>query len=104
MTEAAFWSFVRSALRKQSMRWKPIQAIKKDNRRAYSGENKRQKWEYQCANCLSWFADKEIEVDHIVECGTLNAQSAGVFIERLFCEKEGLQLLCTACHKTKTHG
>jgi hypothetical protein len=104
MTEAAFWSFIRSTLRRKSMYWKPVSACKQAARRKYVGDNKRQKWEYQCAECLGWFSDKLIDVDHINECGTLNKDTAGEFIERLFCEKEGLQVLCKECHKKKTHG
>ena len=104
MTEAAFWSFIRSALRRKSMYWKPVSEAKKQARREYKGENKRMKWEYQCSECKGWFPDKVVEVDHIVECGALNAETAGVFIERLFCEVEGLRVLCKGCHNKKTHG
>ena len=103
MTEAAFWSFIRSTLRRKTMQWKPTQACKKDARRPNQSDNKRMKWEYQCAECRGWFRDDEVDVDHIVECGTLNRETAGDFIERLFCEAKGLQLLCKGCHKQKTH-
>ena len=104
MTEAAFWSFIRSALRRKSMYWKPVSEAKKQARREYKGDNKRMKWEYQCSECKGWFPDKVVEVDHIVECGALNAETAGVFIERLFCEVGGLRVLCKGCHNKKTHG
>jgi hypothetical protein len=62
------------------------------------------KWEYQCAHCKKWFPEKEIEVDHIVEAGSLrNGDDVKTFIERLFCERDGLQVLCkNTCHKEKT--
>lgn len=102
MTESMFWSMIRSSLRQTSRWWKPIAAAKQAAKRPYKGPNKLQKFEYQCAKCQDWFKDKEVAVDHIVECGELrsSADLAG-FVERLFCE-EGFQVLCRACHLSKT--
>ena len=103
MTESAFWSFIRSALRQKSRWWKPITECKQKARRPYKGPNKRQKYEYQCNECKGWYAEKQINVDHIVPAGSLNsAQDLPGFVERLFCEKEGLQVLCEKCHDRKT--
>lgn len=103
MTESAFWSFIRSALRQKSRWWKPILECKNSSRRFYKGINKRQKYEYQCNNCQQWFPDKSINVDHIIPAGTLRmATDLPGFVERLFCEKENLQVLCSKCHDCKT--
>ncbi len=103
MTESAFWSFIRSALRQKSRFWKPILQCKYEARRAYKGPNKRQKFEYLCNSCNKWFPDKKINVDHMVPAGSLNcAQDLPGFVERLFCEKEHLQVLCETCHDEKT--
>ena len=103
MTESAFWSFIRSALRQKSRWWKPIAQAKAKAKRKYKGPNKRQKFEYQCATCLEWFPDKKINVDHIVPAGTLRcANDLPGFVERLFCEVDNLQVLCTTCHDKKT--
>lgn len=103
MTESAFWGMIRSALRKRSMYWKPIQNAKIQARRAYIGENTRRKWEYQCNTCRDWFPDKEIEVDHLIEAGSLkSADDLKGFVERLFVE-DGYQVLCTRCHNEKTN-
>jgi 5-methylcytosine-specific restriction endonuclease McrA len=103
MTESAFWSFIRSALRQKSRWWKPITQCKLLAKRPYKGPNKRQKFEYQCAKCLKWYADKLINVDHICPAGSLNcAQDLPGFVERLFCEIDNLQVLCEACHNVKT--
>jgi 5-methylcytosine-specific restriction endonuclease McrA len=103
MTESAFWSFIRSALRNKSRWWKPITECKQKSRRPYTGPNKRLKFEYQCNECKGWYPEKQINVDHIIPAGTLTCSSdlAG-FIERLFCEQENLQVLCTDCHDKKT--
>jgi len=103
MTESAYWSFLRSALRQKSRWWKPIALCKQKARRTYKGSNKRQKFEYQCALCNGWFPEKLINVDHITPAGSLNcAQDLPGFVERLFCEVDGLQVLCETCHDKKT--
>jgi len=103
MTESAFWSFIRSALRQKSRWWKPITQTKMNARRAYKGPNKRQKFEYQCVHCTKWFPEKKINVDHICPAGSLNcAQDLPGFVERLFCESDNLQVLCESCHDVKT--
>lgn len=110
LTESAFWSMIRSCLRNASRWWKPIKAAKEKVKRNYKGKKPLQKWEYQCAHCKEWFMEKEIAVDHIVECGELkSANDLPGFVERLFCEVEGFQVLCNkrqdgkeSCHKKKT--
>jgi 5-methylcytosine-specific restriction endonuclease McrA len=72
-------------------------------RRKYVGINKRQKYEYQCNQCKNWFPDKSINVDHIVPVGNLNcSDDLSGFVDRLFVEIDGLQVLCSECHNTKT--
>ena len=103
MTESAFWSFIRSALRQKSRWWKPILQCKLAARRAYKGPNKRQKFEYLCNSCSKWFPEKKINVDHREPVGTLScAADLPGFIERLFCEVDNLQCLCSSCHDNKT--
>jgi hypothetical protein len=103
MSEAAFWSFIRSALRQKSRWWKPIAICKLNARRDYKGPLKRQKYEYQCNKCKGWFPDKKINIDHIIPAGSLNcANDLPQFVERLFCEVENLQCLCTPRHHAKT--
>ena len=103
LTESAFWSFIRSALRQKSRFWKPITQCKLKSRRNYKGPLKRQKFEYQCKECFQWFPDKKINVDHIIPAGTLRcAADLPGFVERLFCEVDNLQVLCETCHNKKT--
>lgn len=91
------------------MFWKPVSIVKQESRRAVKGGGK-QKWEYQCNICKGWFKGTEIQVDHIIEAGSLSCkEDVGDFIERLFCEKDGLQVIChkredgvTSCHHIKT--
>lgn len=104
LTESAFWSMIRSTLRRRSMYWKPIHNVKLKARRENQSENKRLKWEYQCLECKQWFPDKEIEVDHYIQPGSLRcSDDLKGFIERLFCEEEGFRILCTGCHRENTN-
>lgn len=105
-TEAAYWSFIRSGLRQMSRRWPPLvrQAINAVRRPNQSG-NKRLKWEFQCAECKGWFPRKHVEVDHVEPCGSLRSlQDIAGFVERLFCEPDGLRVLCENCHGKRTRG
>ena len=73
------------------------------SRRAYKGPLKRQKFEYQCNECKQWYPEKNINVDHIIPAGTLRCSNdLPGFVERLFCESDNLQVLCSACHDKKT--
>ena len=103
MSEAAFWSFIRSALRQKSRWWKPISVCKMNARRDYTGPGKRQKYEYQCKKCKKWWPEKQINVDNIIPAGSLNtAQDLPQFVENLFCDQDNLQVLCVTCHDKKT--
>lgn len=112
-TEAQFWGRIRSALRRVSMYYKPIQEAKNRARKTVTG--KRHKFEYQCASCKKWYVAKEINVDHKIPAGSLrNADDLKGFVERLFCENpDGYQILCKTkktknkithygCHDKKT--
>lgn len=100
---AKFWGFIRSALRSKMSRWPPKIEAKKQARKKYKGESKRQQWEYQCAICENWFADKETEMDHIIEAGSLkDYKDLPGFVERLFVGINGWRCLCKSCHKKIT--
>jgi 5-methylcytosine-specific restriction endonuclease McrA len=104
LTESAFWGMIRSTLRQRSRYWKPVSEAKKRARRPYSGDNKKLKWEYKCAMCKKYFIEQEIQVDHIVPAGALKcANDLPGFVERLFCEVDGLRVLCKPCHLDVTY-
>ena len=89
LTESAFWGFIRSTLRNASRWWKPIQQCKLNSRRAYKGTKKLQKWEYRCNHCKEWFMEKEIQIDHKIEAGSLICgDDLKGFVERLFVEED----------------
>ena len=104
-TESQFKSFIKSTLRKASLRWGPI------------GETLRgarvDRGIYLCNGCkkegplTKKVGDKKIKnavVDHISpiidpKVGFVGWDSV---IERMFCETDNLQVLCYDCHKEKT--
>ena len=99
MTEAQFFGWLRQVLRKASIYWKPIAQVRKEAQIHYKGPNKRRKFSYVCNNCKKEFAGTEVHVHHLIECGNLMSfQDLPGFVERLFCEKQGLILVCKSCH------
>lgn len=103
-TEAAFFSWLRSGLRRMSLYWKPRQQCLNEGKRPYTGPNKKQKIEIHCEGCGGYFPIKQVEADHVGEgAGSLRSfQDAAAFLERLFAEREGWRRLCLTCHKQRT--
>lgn len=95
MTESQYMGMIMSALRKRSMFWKPVQECKKAARVS--------RGKYLCALCGSIVSNKEAKIDHIEPVKPLDGHDSwdGV-TDRLFCEIDGLQLLCSTCHDKKT--
>lgn len=102
-TEATFWSFVRSGLRSKFQRYPPHYAVLKAAERPSQSDNKRLKYEYQCAICKGWFPKKEVSDDHIIPCGSLKSfDDLPGFVERLAVGVKGRQCLCITCHSEKS--
>ena len=103
-TEARYWQQVRSALRRGFRFWKPIQDCLKAARIAKAGPHGA-KWAFKCAQCGGLFLRKNVQVDHVVECGSLKRpEDLAPFLERLTAESpDAFQVLCKQCHKSKTH-
>lgn len=103
-TRSRYFSFIRSCLRrawsKYPVKFQALQAARKP----YEGEDKRTKWTYQCNICKGWFKTTEVSVDHKLPCGSLkDYDDLPVFVQRLFCSAEDLQILCAPCHREKTN-
>ena len=109
-TEAQFQSAIRSALRSKFRYWKPALDCMNRHSRPYTGTHKRRKKEVQCQMCKEWFAPANIQMDHIVPCGSLKdaagkftGNSLMAFIKRLTPEDiDAFQPLCRECHRQKT--
>lgn len=106
-SDARFKGFIVSALRSASQRWGPKHEALKAARR---GRNL-----YKCGGCgtvgpktLPPEAGKKRRrnnavADHIDPIVPVTGFTTwDDFIERLFCEKEGYQILCWSCNKSKT--
>lgn len=103
MTESQFFGMIRSALRRLSIRWRPRNDYLNSIRRPKENGG-RSKFEYPCTICKEWFIRAHIEVDHLIECGSLKSfDDIGPFVKRLLCEKEGFRCLCKSCHKIITN-
>lgn len=103
-TQARFNSFIKSGLRAMSRRWGPKFECLAD---ACVGAktNKatgRMAKHYECAECHNQFPAKEVAVDHIEPVVPVSGFTTwDEVIERMFVEKEGLQVLCKECHRIK---
>lgn len=102
-TEARMRSFVTSALRRAS--W-PVKYECKRNAFVGMGVNPatgRKCQMFRCSSCRGSFPAKQVQVDHIMPIVPMDGHDSwDKFIERLFCEDNGLQVLCGECHSKKT--
>ena len=105
-TEAKFRSFVVSALRAASRRWPPKYAALKA---AFIGKKLNAKTNkmaahYKCISCKSLFVAADVQIDHIIPVVDVRDgfKNWDTYIERMFCEVNGLQVMCKSCHKIKT--
>lgn len=110
-TVARYKSFIKSALRQASMKWGPKNEALKEARL--------EKGWYRCAECGervpatvkvvhptdgTYKRVKNVHVDHIIPVidPAVGFTTWDSVIERMFCEKEDLRVLCASCHKTIT--
>jgi hypothetical protein len=99
-----FFTWLRSGLRGLSRKHTPIYEALAAAKRPYFGNNPRQKICYLCAKCQNTFSSKEVAVDHRLDAGALKSwDDISGFMQRLFCGREGLDILCHDCHDCKTY-
>ena len=98
-----FWQYLRSVLRRAFLRYPTRIECLMNNRIPYVGDNKRRKWTQICTLCTGHFKVADVQVDHIVPCGSLlGVDDIVSFILRLFCGVSGLRVVCKPCHKQVT--
>lgn len=104
LTESQYWGKIRSALRNAFRYWKPMTLALEKASRPSKSANKRIKKEYQCAECKEWFKRADVQIDHIIPCGSLrNFNDIPAFIENLTIENpKAYQILCKPHHLIKT--
>lgn len=114
---------IRGALRRAFSRSPVVQEVKKAVRKEEKQYNKdgslakKPAVRFQCAACKKWFMGKDVAVDHVSPVISTDEakESWDQFIEKLFCAKENLQVLCSfklkdkdkhggqpSCHHVKT--
>jgi 5-methylcytosine-specific restriction endonuclease McrA len=71
----------------------------------YKGSNKRQKWEFKCAECKKMFKRTEVEIDHKIPVGSLKCDEDLIeWLHRLTPESsDAYQVVCKECHREKTN-
>ena len=61
---------------------------------------------YKCANCEQIFRNKEVQIDHVEPvvplAVSIEGQTWDSYIERMFCQASGYQILCSQCHTMKS--
>tara|TARA_R110000772_G_scaffold268686_2_gene397454 strand:+ start:5101 stop:5496 length:396 start_codon:yes stop_codon:yes gene_type:complete len=105
LTESAYWGKIRSTLRSAFRYWKPMIIALNDASRPSKSKNKRLKKEYQCAVCEEWFKRADVQIDHIIPCGSLKCYTdIEPFIKNLTPEDpKAFQVLCKPDHQLKTN-
>ena len=107
-TEARYRSFIKGGLRSISNRWPPKYVVKKAawvSRGVYKCiGHKRRSHNVPVSEGPVGKKTNNVFVDHIIpiidpQCGFTTWDRV---IDRMFVEAEGMQLLCTDCHKLKT--
>lgn len=110
-SESAFWSWVRGVMRKGWSRHPvKIEYIdskrrKIDNPNPKNAKRFPQVWGVTCECCGEEVLQKDSEVDHIEQSGSLRCkEDIQSFVERLFLvDFSVLRILCKPCHAIVTH-
>jgi 5-methylcytosine-specific restriction endonuclease McrA len=108
--DAKLKAFIIAGLRRLTYKF-PARSAAKMRARVYASAHPEievsghTKYLYRCACCGQLFKEKEIAVDHIIP--VIDPSSTvwdwNEYIKRLFCDVEGLQILCRdKCHAAKT--
>jgi hypothetical protein len=89
-------TFVKGILRRASFHWKARDEALKLSRV--------DRGKYKCAMCDGIFPRQDVELDHIhpVVDPRTGFTTFDDYINRLFCDAEGFQVICEPCHDAKT--
>lgn len=105
-SEARLRNFIISALRGATTRYPPKYETLNESfvDKRVNSKTGRVGKHFQCASCRGIFPSKDVQVDHIqpVVDPVDGFKDWNEYISRLFCEKEGFQVLCVECHDIKT--
>lgn len=105
-TEGRKHGFIVNVLRQGTRRYPPkyecLAAAKTKKKK--NKETNRLAQHYRCNACKKEFPLSKVQVDHItpVVDPATGFVSWDMYIDRLFCGIDNLQVLCTTCHNKKT--
>jgi len=102
---------IRGAIRRTFSRSPVVREVLQSVRREVPKYNKdgsrakRDSVQYQCQVCLGWVSSTRAAVDHVdpVIHPDKGFENWDTFVNRLFCAKSNLQVICEICHKAKTN-
>ncbi len=104
LTDSQKYQRLRGALRRVTMQSYPVIAEAKLLAKRILNIDGKPTIRYICNVCNEYFKSSEVAVDHVLPAGSLKSQpDLHPFLLRLFCNKEGLQVLCNECHDRKTY-
>ena len=102
-TSARYNSFVKGALRSASQRWPPKYKTLTEacvGQKVNPASGRLAKF-YTCSICKEDFPAKLVEVNHKIPVVPLTGfDSWDGVVERMYCEKEHLEVCCKPCHKS----
>lgn len=112
-SESAWLSYVRGGVRKGLWnRYGPKLEFLKSRLEMRDNPNPRSQKRFpkvkmgQCEECLEWFSQKDLEVDHCKGHNSMrSAEEIGSFVQALLweCSLNDYALLCKPCHKNKSY-
>lgn len=112
-SESAWLSYVRGGIRKGLWnRYGPKLEFLKSRLELRDNPNPKSKKRFpkvkmgQCEECLEWFSQKDLEVDHCKGHNSMrSAEEIGGFVQALLweCSLNDYALLCKPCHKNKSY-
>lgn len=93
---------LRSGFRKFPAKYETLKAASVGKK--LNPKTKRMSEHYLCASCNKEFPGKEVQCDHIeaVVDPVEGFVDWDVYIKRMFCSKDNLQILCSDCHDKKS--
>lgn len=98
-------SIIKGALRRVFARSPMIHSVLADSVHPTAKGPKGGK-QYICTVCKQTFAGNKVAVDHISPVVPVNKTVQDLdyneMVERIFCGKQNLQVVCESCHKAKT--
>jgi len=101
MVDAFKW--IKRYIEEVSYKWSPRSKALEKSKRPSQLKDKRTRYQYQCNHCKVWFKRKEVQIDHIIPKGLYSKETFFIWLDRLFCEESGFQVLCIPCHLKKTN-